>query len=459
MNEVKVLYVPSAHYIKGAAAAVTFSTREYFKEDTKPIPISDKSKDYRGVVPWGSDNKLPIDIVEIVEKNPIASPSIEHKIDVAYGSGVKYGKLDEKGEFVEATEEEKIAAYKEVNVFFDDNDISGLYAELISDLTWFYNGFVELITDINKPDQRKIVEISAKEAMYSRLESANPKTGMVENHFYSAVWPNKPKEDEFTATPVLWSKNPTRELKKRIGRLEGDNNKKKDEKKYRYILPIKLPYPGRNYYPRPYWYSIIESGWLEFANKIPEFKKAFMLNSISIAYHIEIHEDYFKNIFTKEAITTEKLQEARVKKEYKAIEDFLKGTENAGKTLITYYKMRHEQKIEIPEIKIHVIDKKIGGEYIEDSHEASSMIAYAMRVHPSMIGVIPGKTSSNLSGSDKRELLRISQSLQKRLRDKLLSPLYLVKAINKWPEELKFSIPDILLTTIDTGNEVEKINV
>jgi hypothetical protein len=180
---------------------------------------------------------------------------------------------------------------------------------------------------------------------------------------------------------------------------------------------------------------------------------------MTIAYHIEIHENYFPNIFAKEGIKEKSLQEARVKKEYENLNNFLKGVDNAGKTMITYYKVIPDGKAEVPEIKIHVIDKKIGGEFIEDSHEASSMIAYAMRVHPSMIGVIPGKTSSNLSGSDKRELLRISQSLQKRLRDAALKPLYVVKKINNWPSEIQFSIPDILLTTIDSGTEIQKVNI
>ncbi len=448
------LLVPfSASYLLGARAAVTFASKDYFTEPDKPISVNEK---YRGAVPWGSDNDLPRYITDTLGKNPVGSGSMELRIDIAYGAGVKFGVMDENGEFREATQQEKQGIYAAVEQFFQDNDMNTFMSELITDINFFYNGFVEIILDMNDPGSRRVVSMEAKEAYFSRWETANLDTGIVENHFYSALWPKKPKETEVTITPVIWAKNAAKELEIRIGRRPNDAGKTKDEKKFRYILPVRLPSPGRTYYTKPYWYSVIESGWMEFANKIPEFKKQFMLNSLYIAYHIEINEQYFPKIFAKEGITTKKGQEERVKKELDNLNEFLKGAEKAGKSMITYFKSTPDGKVEIPDIKIHVIDKKIGGEYIDDSHEASAMIAYAMRVHPSLIGTIPGKTTSNLSGSDKRELLRIAQSLQKRVRDQILKPLYLVKQINKWSPEIVFSIPDIFLTTLDTNGEIDK---
>ena len=110
-------------------------------------------------------------------------------------------------------------------------------------------------------------------------------------------------------------------------------------------------------------------------------------------------------------------------------------------------------KIEIVQIE----NKFKGGEYLEDSGEVSNMIAYTLGVHPSLIGASPGKTSS-MSGTDKRELFIIKQALLKPIRDRILRPLYLVKRINGWPEEIHFAIPNIELTTLDknkTGTETK----
>jgi len=44
-----------------------------------------------------------------------------------------------------------------------------------------------------------------------------------------------------------------------------------------------------------------------------------------------------------------------------------------------------------------------------------------------------------------------------RPRDSYLKPLYLVKAINKWPREVHFWFPDLILTTLDQGREVQAV--
>jgi len=461
INNNEIIICGSAAYLSGVQAAVTFSEKNIFEEPLTVTKVPAKgTKENRGAVPWGEDNVLPKNIIEVVGKNPIASRCIEFKIEVSYGSGVKAG-IIENETFREFTAEEKAGKYSEIATFFEDNDLDGMFSELCTDMHWFNNGFVEFILNQDTPESRKIVEMSAKEAAFSRWETSNPETGNVENHFYSSFWPT-PKAEQYEMTPVIWQKNLGLEIERRIGRSPLiDGTSKKDENIFRYIVPVRLPSPSRKYYPEPYYYSIIQSGWLEFANAIPTFKKALMTNSITIAYHIEISQSYFPRIFREEGIKTAAAMKARQIKEFQDIENFLKGAEKAGKTFISYTKSVHGvsgKMEEVPEITIKVIDKKLGGEFIEDSHEASAMTFIAFGVHPSMIGIIPGKTSSNLSGTDKRELLRISQSLQARVRSRMLKPLYAVKRINKWPAEVEFSISDIILTTLDQGREVQKVN-
>jgi len=463
-TEDKIYELGGVAYLEGAKALVTFSSSNIFeKPEGTLIKLPEiKGKTYREVVPWGENNNLPGEILDLIETNTIASTCLVHKIDVCYGGGVQFGRYDENDNFIKYTKKEILAnaKLKEIHDFFLRNDIPRVYSELITDLQWFYNGFVEIILNKDDPSKRKITKLSAKEAVFSRWETANPDTGLIENHFYSAKWADgKPTADDITVTPVLGRTDIINELEERIGRIaETATGKPKDEKEFRYIIPVTLPWPGKKYYQKPYYFSIIKSGWLEFANAIPQFKKALMSNSMTIFYHIEIHENYFPRIYTEEGIKDKKEQAARRKKEYRDINNYLKGSLNAGKGIFSYFKMTPDGKVEIPEIKIHVIEKKLGGEYIEDSHEASAMTFIAFNVHPSLVGTIPGKTTSNLSGSDKRELLRIEQSLQKRLRDSILKPLYLVKTINNWLEEVEFSIPDIILTTLDQGKEVQKIN-
>jgi hypothetical protein len=92
--------------------------------------------------------------------------------------------------------------------------------------------------------------------------------------------------------------------------------------------------------------------------------------------------------------------------------------------------------------------KKEGGDYIEDSEEVSNIISYGMLVHPSLIGAAPGK-NKNINGTEARELFILQQAKLKPFRDRILRPLYVIKAINNWPADLHFVIPNLELTTLD----------
>ena len=108
-------------------------------------------------------------------------------------------------------------------------------------------------------------------------------------------------------------------------------------------------------------------------------------------------------------------------------------------------------------MKITAIDNNFkGGEYLDDSEEASNIMSYAMGVHPSLIGSSPGKAKT-INGTEARELFIIKQSLMKPIRDRILRPLYIIKAINGWDPTLKFVIPNIELTTLDKNTGSTKV--
>ena len=447
-------------YRVGEALFKIKSSQAIFEYVNTPVIVTDKISK-RGIAPWGENNDLPNQIIELIDTNPVASAAVEHKIDVAYGNGVEFGRMvkkteNSKPEFLAYTYDE-IAAnpqLKKVQDFFNNNNIDQQFAENISDLVWFSKSYVEFILNRDNPSKREITRYTSKEATYSRLEVANEKTGKIENHFYYAKWPESPEIDEIYTTPVIEN---SIDLEIEIGRRSQNNGTIKDFGKYRYVVPIALASPGKMYYPTPYYYSIIKSGWLDLGNAIPSYKKAYMQNTMSIKYIIEIDEKYFERVFHQENITELEKKKERKKKELDNINSYLKGVDAAGKSMVTYFKQTPDGKVLVPEINIKVLNNSQGGEFIEDSHEASAMTFIAFRTHPSLIGVIPGKTTSNLSGSDKRELLRISQSLQSRIRKAALQPLYIVKKINRWPEEIVFSVKDVILTSLDEGRETQEI--
>jgi hypothetical protein len=439
-------------YLAVTQAAVTFSSSGMFAEpDAKPILVRvPGGKNYRGAVPWGAENDLPSQITAKVGKSPVLSSGMLFNITLGYGCGIVAGKWsNSEGKDVFTP----VLDNAEINTFFEENDIQGYLLEQLTDMNFFYNVFPEII--LNREKSPRIVQLSSKEASFSRWEEMSSK-GIIENHFYSAYWNSSTKRADPVPTPVLSPYNPVRDLRVRMGLEKNDKGVLLAPKDYRFIIPLNFPTPGKSYYQKPYWYSVIESGWYDYAQKIPAFKNALMDNQMTIKYHVELSDDYFDKIFQAEGITRDEEKKARILKEYTDLNAFLTSTKNAGKSVISFVRYTPDGK-ELRRMKINVIENTFkGGEYIEDSEEASNILSYGIGVHPSLIGSSPGK-SKTINGTEARELFIIKQAMLRPLRDRLLMPLYLVKNFNGWDPSISFDIPNMTLTTLDRGTGSEKV--
>lgn len=447
-----IIFPTGSGFLPGVKAVVMTNSTE-LSRPSEIIPLTSTGKKYRGVVPWGANNALPQEIIQKVGQSPDLSTGLLFNTQVGYGDGI----IACRYEVTSSGNKKLVPVYDngEINEFFEANDITGYLLEQMTDLHFFNNVFPELILNRENPEKRKVICLTSKEATFSRWEAMNPVSGMIEHHFYSAKWAEgTPTEGQYEVTPVLDANRPAQDLLQRIGRIPRKDGRIHDDKNFRYIVPVNFPTPGRVYYQKPYWYSIIESGWLDFALAIPEFKKYLIQNGMTIRYIIYLSDDYFPDIFSREGIIEAEKQKERIKKEYDDLNKYITGLKNTGKSMISFYKAAPDGK-KVYRIEIQTVENKFkGGEYLEDSGEVSNMIAYTLGVHPHIIGAAPGKNTGGFSGTDKRELFIIKQALTKPIRHLLLRPLYVVKKINRWPEDIHFAISDIVLRTVDltTGN-------
>ena len=106
--------------------------------------------------------------------------------------------------------------------------------------------------------------------------------------------------------------------------------------------------------------------------------------------------------------------------------------ENSGKVLFStfYVSPNGEEQHDVVINKIET-DKE-GGNWATDIVEAINMMCFTMRVHSNLVGSVLGKSQTNNSGSDKRELYTIAQALQKPYHDLLFSVHRLIIRFNKW---------------------------
>lgn len=466
MERKNVFLMGDTAFLPGAKAAVVMTEDVGFLEDKKftamvitPAKGSSVKKEVR-FVPFGHQDKLPVRIMKKIADNTIVGSNIEFKANMAYGDGLMVCRRvknpeTQKIELEELTPEEA----PEIFQFISDSNYLRVMSELANDLVVFSDSFVYLAFGKRKAGERpKVVQIWHREMCFSRISEQDEKTKRIEYHGYSSQWGEESFPDDVIVTRLLDRRSPLYDLKVRTGLVpDPETGEKKDEEENGYTLSLNMPVPGRFYYNRPYWWSIFLD-WYEFSCAIPKFKKALLKNQMVLKYHVSINMKFWDKLYDSEGIPKDDKKKRNERKNafLQQLNDFLSGEENAGKSFVSHFRYDQINRYEESDIIIKPLESFIkGGEYIEDSEEATNVICNTMGVHPSLKGASPGK-SKNINGTEARELFIIAQVLFKPLRDMMVLPLYLAREINGWGKDIEFVIPNIMLTTLDKNTGSEK---
>lgn len=408
--------------------------RDLFDYDDTLTPVTVEKYN---ISPWGTNNNLPQEIRANIEKSDIMSTNLRFNRDVCYGLGPKLVDLirNEKGKVVDFAEADDGEEYE----FFTRNDISMFLLEQFTDMMYFHNAFSELIPD---KSSGKIYSIRHKEAMFSRWSVMNNK-GVIDTHFYASNWKDTPSLSNITPSQVIDEFNALGDAQARI-----------TLGKKRMIYPVYMPSPGRPYYSRPDWYSLFESGWYDHSIAIPALKKAIMKNNLGVKFIIYISPRYWEEVLQNAKV--DKSDPIKVKavkdQEVKAMTEFLSGAESAAKAIITMQEYSPAGNTAILHKWIEIVPVKndiTGGEFISDIETVANIMSYAMGVHPSLIGAVPGKNGGSMGGTDKRELFLMKQALMKPVVDRCLRPLQLIRQVNGWKKDRTIVVPEYIFTTLD----------
>lgn len=409
----------------------TAESAKVFREDDDiaPLVVSDKIK----VMPWGADNQMPYNIMELVDSDETVSTCMDFNTEVAFGAGLEY-RIDESSNGKNRSQ---------VFDFFEESDIDSLFLGQCADMKMFNFCVTAIILNENLSAIEALVR---KEAAYCRFSVQNEK-GVIPSVVY-ANWRNNVTEDNCEVIPVLGPGNLHNALCNAI---------KSDKKQRVYAVVSRVPKASSTYYPIPAYASIFRSDWYDIKNLIGRAKKAKLKNSAPIKYHIQLAQGYWERALDKEGITNPEEQKKFIKSLKKQMVDFLTGADNSGKVLFSTTFKTPDGK-EMPEVSVIKIssDEKEGGDYTTDIQEAVNMICFAMRVHSNLVGSVPGKAQSNNSGSDKRELYTIAQTLQKPYHKLMLNVHRLVCRFNCW-QDVHPEVGIIQLTTLDKHTDARQV--
>ena len=413
-----------------ARAAFTVNSSSVFKEDVDIVPVV--IDDTLSYVPWGGDNNMPFDILKLIEDDETLSTCQMFNAEVCFGSGLRY-------DTCLAT----AAVKSEVEDFFLDNDIASYYLGVCQDFKHF--GFAVSVIILSR-DGTKIVRLLRKEACYCRFAPAG-KDGRITRLLYANWRKTISSREDIEVIRLLDVSNPWSDLKHRL--------EVKDPCR-KYAVVSRIPTPDSTYYPIPYYASLFKGKWYNIKQLIGLAKESKLRNSAPIKYQIEISQKYWESIFRSEGITDRRKQQERIVQEKQSILDFLTGAENSGKAWFSTFYITPDGKEQHDVVINKIDDSKEGGDWSTDIQEAVNMFCFTMRVHSNLVGSVPGKSQSNNSGSDKRELYTIAQALQKPYHDLLFTVHRIIIRFNGW----KGVVPDcpfIQLTTLDEHADAKQV--
>ena len=415
-----------------ARAIFKVNSSSVFKEDVDIVAtVVDDKLSY---IPWGGDNQMPFDILDLIEKDETLATCQCFNAEVCYGAGLRYDTCIASD-----------AVKQEVEDFYLDNDLAAYFLGVSQDFKHF--GFAVSVLILNE-DGTKIVRLLRKEACYCRFAPADT-VGKIPSVLYANWRKCVASPSEIEVIDLLDPSAPWRDLQDKLA---------KRTRNRKFAIVSRIPTVDSTYYPIPYYASLFRGKWYNIKQLIGIAKEAKLKNHAPIKYQIEISAKYWESIFRAEGITDRRKQQERIVREKQSILDFLTGAENSGKAWFSTFYITPDGK-EQHDVVINKIDAtKEGGDWETDIQEAINMICFTMRVHSNLVGSVPGKAQTNNSGSDKRELYTIAQALQKPYHDLLFTVHRIIIKFNAW-QGVTVDVPFIQLTTLDEHQDAKEVKV
>ena len=363
---------------------------------------------------WGSDNKLPYKMLKLILDSPLLLPLLNFKIDIAAGQELttfvkKEGVLEQKD-------------FPEFEEFKEMVDLETFVEKSLTDWYFFGNIFCEIL--LGKTS--KIVGLNILDSTTCRPYFA----------------PIGQESKSYLINPDY--NNYQQKFNLEVAKFDPLKKQSKS------ILHTKNYFPASSDFGVASWLG--SSQFVEYLNTIPTFKKSLINNIATPSFMVTIPSDYFNVVFPNH--TPEEIKEER-KKLREDIETFLQGSQNAGKTLLTYVwkdLQGRDMQIKIEPIKNEIPDSL----FTADFEQMFQVICSTTQVPPSLASIlIPGKLSS---GSDILNSYNAYIARIQRHRKKILQPLELVKKLNGWSKDIVFGFVDKELKTLDqhhSGQELQ----
>lgn len=424
-------------HVGNASVALTGVGKTKVPEPIK-VKIDPSNQEIQGeIVPWGSDNLYPQNFYEKkFLRNGAAVGGINTLSSTTYGNGFGlYKKVKNEKRKVEL-EEELLEDHPEIELFVAENNLDKYWEAKIQDLSLFQIAFTEHIISANGESIVKVVRHQAAHCRYEKMNEA----GDIPNVYINTDWSTANKNYSIPIPYFDKDKLTALEIKEKC----------KEKGIYNFCTASKFAYITENYYPKAGWHAVDRNGWMDVANSVPEFKKAFFEQQAHIKYVIYVSDYYFENFYKEEWDDFDAKKRQKMREELAtAIDEHLSGNKAGGRSLISPIFEENGKFVE--GIKVVPIDDKLkDGANLLDATAANSEILFAIGVNPAIIGVgTPGSSNLGGSGSNIREAYTVLSASLVPKRIYVSDDWLFWRAFNNWDKNLIGMFSGVNLTTLD----------
>lgn len=348
----------------------------------------------------------------------------------------------------------------EIEKFIEENNLGLHYMKCMVDDVHMDIYFPTIGLSVGRPSEPwnpKIVRVGHLPDVCSRLEQMDSNY-RINNVYYSERWRQDATAEleakEIVAYPAISSESMLPDLRALI-----DRNKNKRILKNRptwVACPIYYPSMLKPYYPQPAWWSIYPSGAYEYSSTLIADKAIERRNATMFSKIIFINQEYLEKMYDIMGDDSIEKQIKRKMEIYSSVNEFLKNRANNGKNLCLDSFMGPDNKTMQHSVEIVDVPRPSSGSATKDElEEISSIIFFAIGVHPALIGAVPGKSGSS-GGTYQRELQLLKQNQLAPRQHAYLKFLQSIHRFNGWDKHGVWTITQQVLTTLDrskTGTE------
>lgn len=340
---------------------------------------------------------------------------------------------------------------QEYDTFRKANNLEEHYQKCMTDDSYLDIYFPTYGLSIGRraPWRPKIVRVGYIEAVCARLEEMDEQWKS-RHVFYSEKWRNdttsKLEHLDVVDYPCLSSQDAVGELQAVV---RANQSVPMARRPLWFCMPSRYPSMLRPYYPQPAWWSIFTSQTYSYASTLIYDKAIARENSTMWGKLIYINLTYLKAMYDQMGATTDEQKEAVKNQIYESVNAFLKRRSNNGKTLILDSFLSTDEKTLWKSVEIVDVPQPSNSKDMKSElEEISSIIFFAMGIHPALIGAVPGKSGSS-GGTYQRELSLLKQQQVTPRQRTYLRFLQNVCAFNEWDPHAEWVIRQQVLTTLD----------